>query len=262
MNDAERPRDFHRRWPTLRPPLRPAPAAVAAVAQHLAGIADSLVLLGVTPELAALPRAMIAVDWSADMIALAWPGDSAARRALLGDWKALPLPDASVGGAMGDGALTMLGWPDEQQRVLAELARVVRPGGRVVLRCFATPEPAEPVAAVAAAALTGALPFHLFKLRFNMAAAREVPALTISSATLYDRFDALLPDGPARAATGWSETDFAEMAAYRGSAYRHAYPTRSELLTLAREWPGTAQLIETHDYPGAEHCPLLVLDRA
>ena len=51
---------------------------------------EPVLLLGVTPELAVIPRRTVAVDWSERMIAVAWPGDCDSRHAVLGDWRALP----------------------------------------------------------------------------------------------------------------------------------------------------------------------------
>ncbi len=257
------PRDFHRRWPTLKPPLRPHESVARQIADLLADCADPLLLLGVTPELAAIERRITALDWNAEMIALAWPGDTTNRQAKLADWKAMPLPAASVGGAMGDGALSMLGWPYEQPVVLAELWRVVRPGGRIVLRCFATPADHPSTETIAAEAMRGALTFHAFKQRFNMAVAREGKDITVSSARLFDRFEQLFPDrAELSAASGWAPDTIAEIDAYAGSGYVHCYPTRAELAALLDlYWPAPTRFTETTDYPSADLCPLLVLER-
>ncbi len=197
------------------------------------------------------------------MMALAWPGDTATRRALLGDWKAMPLADASAGGAMGDGALTMLAWPGDAVKLLAQLHRIVRPGGPIVLRCFATPDDHPDVAAVCAEAVSGMRSFHAFKLRFNMAVARESADIAVPSETLFDRFQTIFPDRSIlAAASGWSLDVIAEIDAYRGSSYIHCYPSRVELADLlTAHWPGSHAFHETGGYPLADHCPLLLLVR-
>lgn len=263
IDDGARPRDFHHRWPTLQPPLRPHGDVVAAVNGLIGACADPILLLGVTPELAAIRRAMIAVDWSRDMIALAWPGDTAVRQAILGDWKALPVGNGSVGAVIGDGILTMLNWPQEAAVVASEIQRVLRPGGRAVLRCFATPEQPETIDYVGQLSSKGLMPYHEWRLRFNMAAARADGHVSITSARLYELYEA---DWPNRRdyidACGWPGEALAEIDAYRESAYIHSYPKRSEISELVSQvWTGHAQFVETSGYPGAEHCPLLVLDR-
>ena len=257
-------RDFHRRWPTIQPPLRPNADVAAAIGALLEehGIGDDpVLLLGVTPELATVPRRVIALDWSADMIAIAWPGDTADRRAVIGDWKRMPIAESSVAAAIGDGALTMLAWPAEQPLLFEQLRRVIRPGGRIVLRCFATPDPCETIEAVRADAMAGALPFHAFKQRFNMAVSVAEGLPNVASALLHDRFEALFPDRPALSrASGWSFETIAEIDAYRGSRYVHCYPSRAAILDLVPDWARNVRFVETTGYPLAERCPLLVID--
>lgn len=191
------------------------------------------------------------------MIELAWPGDGPGRKAVLGDWRQLPLAGASVAAAIGDGCFTMLSYPDEQPLLIEQLRFVIRPGGRAIIRCFATPEPGETVEAVCAAAIGEQIGFHAFKLRFNMAVAMETADGNVRSEALFDRFEAEFPDRNALSAqTGWSLAAIAEIDAYRGSRYRHCYPTRRQLLALV---PG-ARFVETSGYPLAERCPLLVAD--
>lgn len=261
---AQRPRDFHLRWRTLQPPLRPHAIVVAQMADLLRDAADPLLLLGVTPELAAIDCHLIAADWNPVMIDIAWPGDTDRRRAICADWCDLPLTDGSVGGALSDGALTMFDWPDGGAHLMASLARVFRPGGRVVIRCFACPEEPETLADLDVAPARGEMSFHEWRMRFNMAAARADGGVGITSARLYEHYDAAWPDRHGDDGTpGWPGGAIAEIDAYRGSSYIHSYPKRSELDALmAAHWPGTWHFAETSGYPGASFCPLLVADRA
>lgn len=253
------PRDFHLRWPTLKPPLRPAAVVVEQIHGLIGSTNGPVLLLGVTPELAAIDRDIIAVDWSAAMIALAWPGDGDRRQAVAGDWKALPLEGGSMGAAMGDGAFTMLDWPDEAAILLAELWRVLLPGGRAVVRCFATAEVPDTLEYMPNWMVKYAMSFHEFRLRFNMAAARADGAVAITSARLFEHYQTIMRDA---AAVDWPAGGLAEIEAYAGSAYIHCYPKRSEMAALLHTaWPGSWQFVETSGYPGAELCPLLVLDR-
>jgi SAM-dependent methyltransferase len=255
-------RDFHRRWVTLRPPLRPHPKAAAAIKALLPDhdVDAPVLLLGVTPELAELPSHVVAVDWSANMIALAWPGDTDRRKAMLGDWRKLPLGEASVAAAIGDGCLTMLRYPDEQPLLLEQLRLVVRPGGRAILRCFTTPETGETLDEVREAVLSGSVSFHEFKLRFNMAVALEIEHANVRSEQLFDHFQALFPDRAALTrAAGWDPAAVAEVDAYQGSPYIHCYPSRRQLTELMPDW-ARPRFEETDGYPLAERCPLLVVD--
>ena len=254
-------RDFHCRWPTLKPPLRPHPNVARKVAALLPRTDDPVLLLGVTPELASIAGRTIAVDWSARMIALAWPGDNGTRRALLGDWRRLPLAEGAVAAAIGDGSITMLRFPEDMLLLIDQLRMVIVPGGRAVIRCFATPEPAETLAEVREAALSGGIGFHAFKQRLNMATAHEGGDVNVSSEALHTSFERLFPDRHQLArASGWSLEAIAEIDAYRGSAYLHCYPSRSQLLRVVPSWMRAAAFVETDGYPLAERCPLLVLD--
>ncbi|AHE57287.1 class I SAM-dependent methyltransferase [Sphingomonas sanxanigenens] len=263
---AEELRDFHRRWATIRPPLRPDAGVAATVAALLDAVgarddARPTLLLGVTPELAAVPRHLVAVDWSRAMVDAAWPGSAPQRHVVIGDWKRMPLAEASVAAAIGDGIVSMLSLPMEQPLLFAQLRRVIRPGGRIVLRCFATPDPCERVATVRDAAFAGGLDFHAFKQRFNMAISVADGLPNISSAHLFARFEALFPDRMALAqASGWSLATIAEFDAYRGSRYVHCYPSRDAVLALVPGWAQAPHFVETSGYPLAERCPLLVID--
>lgn len=253
-------RDFHLRWSTSQPPLRLHPDVPAAVARLIAAGDEPVLLLGVTPELARIVGRIIAVDWNQSMIDRVWPGDTAARTARLGNWLHMPLPDRSMAAAIGDGCFTMLGYPDDARRLIDQLTRVLRPGSRAVIRCFATPEEGESVAEVRDAALAGGIAFHAFKLRFNQAVTLESERMSITSDDLFQRFQALFPDREDLArATGWSLETIAEMDAYRCASSTHSYPSRTKLLEIVPDRISAA-FAPSGDYPLAERCPLMVLD--
>ena len=74
------------RWSLLKPPLRPDASVVDRVRALAGADAAPVLVLGVTPELAAAFAQVEAVDRSAEMIAALWPGDAPGRRAIQGDW--------------------------------------------------------------------------------------------------------------------------------------------------------------------------------
>lgn len=251
---AAAPRDFHRRWPTLLPPLRPHAEVAARIAALLPDDPRLVLLLGVTPELARVAPRVIGMDWSAAMAATAWPGGPL----VLADWRTLPLADGSVCAVIGDGSLSMLRVPDDLPGLFERL-RAVTGEGRAILRCFTTPESAEHVAELREEALAGALSFHEFKMRFNMAVAEGG---NVTSARLFEAFADCFPDRAALSAvSGWCTATIAEIDQYEGSAYLHCYPSRAVLETLAAPF-GTVRFEVSGDYPGASFCPLLVIDFA
>jgi SAM-dependent methyltransferase len=257
---------FQARWARLKPPLRANDEVVAAIGAAIGDAADGrapALLLGVTPEYAGIAPAMVAVDWSRPMIDGIWPGDDAARRSLCADWRDLPLASGSCGAAVGDGSLSCLAWPDDYRRVFDRLAAVLRPGARLAIRCYATPDPCEPLAAVGAAALAGAAEgFHALKWRIAMAlaAARgdpNVPVVAILAA-----FDTLFPDrGRLAAAAGWDDEEIAEIDAYAGQRLVYSFPTRAEVLARVPPAFAGARFVAAGTYPLAERCPILVAER-
>lgn len=154
-----------RQWALVESPLRPVSEDIAFTASAIAD-ARRVMILGVTPELVALGREVIAVDRSSAMIEAVFPRRADAR-AVVGDWRALPLATGSIDAIAGDGALSTFTFP---YSVLGELARVLVPGGRLALRLFAAPTSRESLADVAAALAAGAITnFHALKWRVAMA---------------------------------------------------------------------------------------------
>ena len=245
------------RWAGLGAPLRPPPQVVEAMRPLLAG--RHALQLGVTPEIALLPASGVAVDYNAAMIRDAWPGDRQTHRAVLGNWLALRLDDESVDAAFGDASLSVLQWPDECVRVLEQVARVLRPGGIMVLRCFAGPHQPERVEDVAAAALAGAAGnFNAFKLRFNMASFQASKSEANTGRRIHRLFERHFPDrARLAAAAGWTLAEIGGIDAYAESPAVHSYPTRAELAqVLGRRFEH--YFLEASGYALAERCPLLV----
>jgi SAM-dependent methyltransferase len=217
-------------------------------------------LLGVTPELAGIADGTIAVDWNPVMVGRAWPGDTEGRQAIVADWRALPLGDRSMDAAISDGCFTMLEYPVGALRLVDELRRVLRPGARLVARCFAMPDTGERLDDVRRAAGEG-LNFHAFKLRFNMAVAHESGNPTVTCDHIHRVFQGVFPDRRALTAiSGWSLDEIAEIDAYRDRPSILSYPSRSQLGRIAAESGLPSRFVECDGYPLAERCPLFVLD--
>ncbi len=230
-----------RQWALVGPPLRPGPGDVAAVAAELAawqaahGRPPRVLVLGVTPELVTMAiaagAAVTAVDRSAAMIGavLPRPVGAAPPRAIQADWTALPLAPASIDVVIGDGSPSNLRFAGDHRALAAEVARVLAPAGRLVLRLFAASPVAEPLATVAADLAAGRIgSFHALKWRVAMAiqpADRNVAVAAIGAAV-----EALVPDRAALAArTGWPRPVIDTIDAYRGSALTYAFPTEAEV---------------------------------
>lgn len=257
----QEPHDFHLRWAALRPPQCPTPLIRDQMRALLAERPGPALQLGVTPAIADASDHGVAIDWNPDMIDLAWPGDSATHRAETGNWLDLHFPDAGFATAFGDGSLTMLAWPHDYGLLMRNLVRVMRPGGRLVARCFVRPDDGETPEALAAALWAGDVDhFGAFKLRLAMATAAIDGRVHIPVADIHARFEASFPDRAALAeATGWGAAEFAQIDAYRDAGSHLSYATRAEIAATLPEG-AMHRFVATGGYPLADRCPLLVVD--
>jgi len=246
---------FQTRRHRLEPPLCPTPGVIEAMRVAIGEGDAPILLLGVTGAIVDAFDNLIVVDWSA-----AARGSVSSARPIDGDWRDPPLPDASCGAALGDGSLTCLAWPRDYARLFAMLRRLLRPGGRAAIRCYAAPEVSEtPERVLADARQSGG--FAAFKWRLAMALASETDQ-NVPVAAIKQCFDALVPDRAAlAAATGWTRAAIDDVDAYAGSALAYSFPTRRQLNDAGRAVFAGADFVETHGYDLAERCPLLVLRR-
>jgi len=252
--------DYVGRWAGQKPPLRPHPDCVVAMATSVAGSQGPALLLGVTPELANIGTDLTAIDWAQSAITDIWPGDTAYRRAMLGDWQAMPFGDGAFACAIGDGSLNTLEWPVSCARVITELARVVRSGGRVALRAFVAPDIPESPEDIRADVFDGReTSFAATKWRLAMALTDADHNVAV--AQVFAVFQDLFPDRDLLScATRWTPETIAEIDAYHGSATRLAFPTRAAFEAIVAP-SFTARWIDAGDYPLAARCPILVLTR-
>lgn len=256
-----------RQWALVGPPLRPGPEDVAAVMaaaaawEASAGRPPRVLVLGVTPELVGVGWATppVAIERSAAVIgALVQPGRA---RPLQADWCALPLADASIDLVLGDGSPSSMVYPGPYRRLAAEVARVLAPGGRLVLRLFAAPPAREPLAAVADDLAAGRIgSFHALKWRVAMAIQPDERNVAVTDLAV--AIDALVPDRAALAArTGWPRPVLDAVDVYRGSPVTYSFPTRAELeAALAPHLVVVDEV--TPGYELGERCPTVTWARA
>jgi hypothetical protein len=252
---------FYRRWRSSAPPLRPHADVCEQVRKHLASHADRVLLLGVTPELADVGVQTFAIDTSERATTIIWPGNTVARRAMLGDWRQLPCANGSVSAAIGDGSLNCVEYPSGYGRIFAELARVVRFGGRILIRVYVTPCACESIAAVRDAALAGRVgTIDALKLRLAMAICAQQGAANVAVQEILRVFNREFPDRSVlRRATGWTEEMVEQPDAYKDLPEIYSFPTWMELLAcVPREL--TPRQVGSGTYELAERCPLLVMD--
>lgn len=250
---------FAARWSRLESPLRPGPEDVANYRSALGEMPGRCLLLGVTPELSDLSAHLTALDNSADMIRALWPAN---RKAVLGDWLDMPFEDAAFDHVIGDGCPVLLDHALQHARFFSEAARVLKPGGKLLLRAFVGPEQPETPEQVCNDALAGRMRgFHAFKWRLSMSVASTAPDYTFPIADTLRTFDRLLPNRAELAvATGWALRDIETIDFYRGSTAHYSYPPLSALRGIIPPELREADVVVGH-YELAERCPLLVLER-
>ena len=234
------------------------------MAAELADHRGPTVLLGVTRELAAIAPDLTAVERNPSVIANLWPGDSAAHRAVVGDWRDLRRLGRTFVAAVADCALNnLVEWPDAHEAFYGSLAEVLDARGRFVCRVFATPDPCPSLESVRAEAISGrAGSFHGFKWRLTMAWVHEAGNPNVAVQTIVDVFDDMFPDRSALArANRWTPQAVATIDVYRGSTERYCFPTRNQFRAVIPEAFAEARWSEAGTYDLAERCPLLVIDR-
>jgi len=276
MSDAAAvPRDHFSRiapqWSQLGPPLRPSPDDTAvvqrAVAQLLPGA--HAVVLGLTPEIVGCdwPRdvALAALDHSPAMMAALWPPENgpANARAVLADWCAMPIPTGTIDLVAGDGCYVLLDFPHGYARLTQEVRRVLRPGGRYVIRVFLRPDRPESLAQIAQALAHGEIgSVHALKLRL-LAAVHGASGEGSRLDDAWSAWSAMASRLPAHLAgmRGWSAEERIGVEAYRGMQARYYLPTLTELRQAFLPWFAEIECAWGH-YELAERCPTLVFATA
>lgn len=244
------------------PPLRPAAQDVELFRQAIAGHDAAALLLGVTPALAGFGQDMLAVEAMPDVIAALWPGDGLDRRAVAGDWRALPCPDHSRSAILGDGVFSAA--DADPAALLREFLRVLAPGGVIAIRCFCAPARPEPLEDVVAAALSGHYPgLNVLKWHISMHLAAGDADFRVPVSDVLDRFNLLFPD---RAAlmdrTGWAASEFDFIDLYRGSSSVLRFLPEDRLKDAFERQGTRVTLLRPQGYPLADRCPIFVLRRA
>ena len=247
-------RNFPEVYNRLAPPLRPAPGDVERMRAIIASQDDHILLLGVTPGIASLGRDLTAVEGSRAMIDRLWTGDQPDRRAIVGDWTALPFEAGQFGSVIGDGALnSVAGGLDS---LIGEISRVLRGGGIAAQRVFASPDERESLETVREDALGDRIGnVHALKWRIAMAIA-QAPDYLVPVADILSTFNALFPDRRELSAeTGWDPLEIETLDAYVGAWHSLCFPTRKALQDRAAGRFASFRLVESEGYPLAERCP-------
>ena len=261
-----------RNWNLLGPPLRPSPEDVrfceeAVAAWHRQGTRSRVLLLGVTPELYAMPWTegtdFLAVDRTIEAIEAVWPGPREAVRCE--DWLEMKLPAASRDIVLCDGGINLLAYPKEQRRLASILREVLAEGGLCILRLFVRPAARETREMVLADLMAGRIPnMNVLKLRL-WTALQESPSQGVDLDTVWhtvQRAAGNLEELASR--LRWPLEETLTINAYQGSTTRYWLGTVDEVAKIFCHDVGGFEVASTlvPSYEGGGQCPTLVLKRA
>lgn len=254
---------FHCRRSGQSVPLKPHEDVCAFIRTRLRGFGERVLLLGSTPELADLADRTVAVDSSEESLALIWPGNGPARYAARANWLALPCAAGMFSAVIGDGSLNCLEYPHGYLRLFEEMARILRPGGRAVIRIYVRPEVGESIAHIRNEVLAGRVG-HVDALKWRLAhalcSARKQSNLPVTS--IYHAFEDVFPDRQLlRRLTGWSDAQLERVDAYANLPDVFSFPSARQLLALVPSAFAHGALYHTGAYELAERCPMLVMER-
>jgi len=258
-----------RQWQWIASPLRPAPDDIACAERAVNDwcgktcprVIDA-VLLGVTPEIALMQwpagTRLVAIDHSQAMIDGVWPGDTPGRTARRAEWVRLPLPDASQHIVIGDGCFSTLLYPAQYRTAVAEMRRILRDGGLLIMRFFTRPEMREPLKSVIDDLVNGRIGnFHVFKWRLAMALhGNSEEGVQLSA--IWDAWQAAVSDPEVLAdRLRWPREVVRTIDNYRGVPTRYSFPTLAETRAeLAAAFVETASFFPRYEL--GERCPTLV----
>ena len=194
------------------------------------------------------------------MISALWPPAKGPANAdvILADWCAMPIPSGSADLVVGDGCYILMSHPDGYDKLTREVCRVLKHGGRFVIRVFLRPDRAETVSDIVQAFSSGHIrSVHALKLRLLAA----LHGSSGEGSLLDDVWQAwaAMPSLPKSLCgiRGWSKEEIVSIDSYRGMQARYYLPTLAEFRSNLG-----AQLREVECAHGqdalSERCPTLV----
>ena len=259
MNRDHR-REYYRAWSLLTPPLRPHQQVVAAVKQQIGDQPGRTLLLGVTPELADISRDLVALDRNHSMVEHVWPGNTAARRAVVGDWRNQNFAPASFSVCVGDTSLGAMQFPRDVSLLCHEVVRLLRPEGKFVCRVYLSPDVRESVEQVRDAVLSGQIRnFHAFKFRLGMTLIAHPSEPRVGVDAIFRTFSDLFSDRDELShRTGWSREQIDTIDFYQGSTVAFNFPTQEQLHSVVSKIFADVKFVPVGTYEFAERSPLLV----
>jgi hypothetical protein len=255
----------------LGPPLKPSPEDVQFVEKAVANWSAShpgtrlrALLLGVTAEIATMRwpevSSLIAVDNSFVMARTVWPGNiPSKRRAVCGDWLALPQANASCDSVIGDGSMNCVRYPDGFRTLARSVRSVLGPDGVLLLRSFVRPEGKDSIEQVFTDLFQCKFPtVNHFKFQLLMAMQRSTEQGIAVDDVYREWVRRKINKEELIALTGWEKQSLQSIELYEGQDVVHTFPTVSELRSVLGEFFDEVS-ISTPSYLLGDRCPSFVL---
>lgn len=254
---------YYRAWSQMAPPLRPNHEVVAAVKTLVKDNSSRALILGVTPEFADMTSDVIALDRNYSMVRHIWPGNTGTSRAIVGNWLNQNFMSDCFSLCLADGSLNLLESPADVGQCCAELARVMKHGGRFICRVLLASDQSESISELRTAAASGTIRnFHAFKCRLAAAMVTQASTCNVKVHDIFKLFGELFPDRRRLVEmTGWSRGEIDTIDFYQGSKTIMSFPTRRHVASVVSQSLSNVRFLEIGTYELAEHCPLLVAER-
>ena len=271
--DSQHPywKDLARRYNELTPPLRISDSERSVYQSLVANWSSSdhapgVLVLGATPDFYHLPwpgqTQMLAVDRSQAMLSGVWPGTPA--QTLCADWTSMELPSESRDIVLCDGGLSFFSYPEKLQTLLANIARILTPGGLFIVRLYVQSEPRETVAGVFQQFFEGRIAnSQELKLRLWFALLEE-PGNGVRLHDVWGRFDAACEELRVRGdLPDWPDAEWESMRAYRNLQDVYHFPSGKQVTEILRSINPkvTLQADITPSGPCREHLRILSFRR-
>ena len=234
-------------------------AVAGWVAEHI-GKGPRALLLGATPEIAEMhwpeSSSLTAVDNSLPMLQARWPGNvPGKRRAVCGNWLALPYRAFSFDVAIGDGSINCLKYPGEMRALAETISRVLRDDGILVLRSYVQSDKQESPQEVYADSVGC---FNALKLRLLMAVQQSSQEGVALKDVYISWMKRSLDAQSSPLGAGWRKPGVEMIELYRDSNTMYAFPTLPELRRVLYEFFEEIS-IAIPSYEMGNRCPILLL---
>jgi hypothetical protein len=219
-------------------------------------------MCGVTPEIATMdwpfPIELVGMDQAESMVRIVWPGNvPGVRRALVGNWQNHGFPDHSYDIVIGDGGFGFFSYPDDMQKLMAALHKLIKPGGLFVYRHYAQIHQRESPAKVLEDAHNGHIGnFHIFKWRLAMAM-QENATVGARQSDVWNAWNNARIDFRKLPQPGWSDRAVSTIDFYKDKQACIYFPTLGEFQSLMNGMFEKVEVIYP-TYELGERCPFLV----